>query len=59
MFEHSHLPNLGLTMGMIPPEIYQDLHKEIMDISNDDSNIVRANKTLAGFLTKEYQITKS
>ncbi len=39
MFEHSHLPNLGLTMSMIPREIYQDLHKEIMDITNDDSNI--------------------
>ena len=59
MFEHSHLPNLGITMGMIPPEIYQDLHKEILDISNDDSNISKANKTLAGFLTKEYEITKS
>ena len=59
MFEHSHLPNLGLTMGMIPPEIYQDLHKEIMDISNDDSNISKVNETLAGQITKEYEITKS
>ena len=59
MFEHSHLPNLGITMGMIPPEIYQDLHKEIMDISNDDSNTLKMNGSLAGQITKEYQITKS
>ena len=59
MFDHSHLPNIGLTNGKIPPEIYQALNKEIVDIHNDDSNTVRMNKTLAGQITKEYQITKS
>jgi len=59
MFDHTHLPNVGLTNGKIPPEIYQALNKEIVDIHNDDSNTVRMNKTLAGQITKEYQITKS
>ena len=59
MFEHSHLPNIGLTEGKIPPEIYQVLNKEIVDIHNDDSNTMKMNRTLAGQITKEYQITKS
>ena len=59
MFEHSHLPNVGLTEGKIPPEIYQALNKEIVDIHNDDSNTMKMNRTLAGQITKEYQITKS
>ena len=32
MFEHTHLPNVGLTEGIIPAEIYQHLNKEIVDI---------------------------
>ena len=59
MFEHSNLPNVGLTNGIIPPEIYQALNKEIVDIHNDDSNTVKMNESLAGQITKEYQITKS
>jgi len=59
MFEHSHLPNIGLTNGKIPPNIYQALNQEIVDIHNDDSNTMKMNKTLAGQITKEYQITKS
>ena len=59
MFEHSHLPNVGLTNGKIPPNIYQALNREIVDIHNDDSNTMRMNRSLAGQITKEYQITKS
>ena len=59
MFNHSHLPNLGLTEGSIPPPIYQALNKEIVDIHNNDRDIVRMNTSLAGQITKEYQITKS
>ena len=66
MFEHNHLPNVGLTQGMIPPEIYQALNKEIVDIhtasetgSLDKNGIVQMNPSLAGQITKEYQITKS
>ena len=59
MFEHSHLPNIGLTNGKIPPNIYQALNKEIVDIHNDDSNTLKMNDSLAGQITKEYQITKS
>jgi len=59
MFDHTHLPNVGLTNGIIPPEIYQDLNKEIVDIHTDDRDIVRMNTSLAGQITKEYQITKS
>ena len=59
MFEHSHLPNIGITQGMIPPEIYQALNQEIVDIHNDDSNTMRMNKALAGQIIKEYQIIKS
>ncbi len=59
MFEHSHLPNLGLTEGLIPPQIYRALNQEIVDIHNDDSNIPKMNKNLAGQITKEYQLTKS
>ena len=59
MFEHSHLPNVGLTNGIIPPEIYQALNKEIVDIHTNDSNIVRMNHSLAGQITKEYEISKS
>ena len=70
MFEHSHLPNPGLTEGKIPSEIYQVLNKEIVDIHNrvdptsgsvgaNDRDIVRMNRSLAGQITKEYEITKS
>jgi hypothetical protein len=59
MFEHSHLPNIGITTGQIPPEIYQDLNKEILDIHNDDRNIMKMNTSLAGQITKEYEISKS
>ena len=59
MFNHSHLPNIGLTNGKIPPNIYQALNKEIVDINNDDSNTFKMNEVLAGKITKEYQITKS
>ena len=59
MFEHTPLPNVGLTNGMIPPEIYQALNKEIVDIHTNDKDVVRMNTSLAGQITKEYQITKS
>ena len=59
MFQHSHLPNIGLTNGIIPPEIYQALNQEIIDIHTNDKDIVRMNHSLAGQITKEYQITKS
>jgi len=66
MFEHSHLPNVGLTEGKIPAEIYQALNKEIVDIhtasetgSLDKNGILQMNPSLAGQITKEYQITKS
>ena len=59
MFDHTHLPNVGLTNGKIPPNIYQALNKEIVDIHTDDSNTMRMNRSLAGQITKEYQITKS
>ena len=59
MFDHTHLPNVGLTNGTIPPNIYQALNQEIVDIHNDDSNTMKMNDALAGQITKEYQITKS
>ena len=59
MFEHSHLPNVGLTNGTIPPQIYQALNQEIVDIHTNDKDVVRMNPSLAGQITKEYQITKS
>ena len=59
MFDHTHLPNVGLTNGKIPPNIYQALNQEIVDIHNDDSNTAKMNAALAGQITKEYQITKS
>ena len=59
MFDHSHLPNIGLTNGEIPPNIYQALNQEIVDIHTNDKDVVRMNPSLAGQITKEYQITKS
>ena len=59
MFDHTDLPNVGLTNGNIPPDIYQVLNQEIVDIHTDDSNTMKMNRTLAGQITKEYQITKS
>ena len=59
MFEHSNLPNIGLTNGKIPPDIYQALNKEILHIHTNDKDVVRMNHSLAGQITKEYQITKS
>ena len=59
MFDHSHLPNIGLTNGKIPPNIYQALNQEIVDIHTNDKDVVRMNTSLAGQITKEYQITKS
>ena len=66
MFDHTHLPNVGLTNGMIPPDIYQALNSEIVDIHTasetgtlDKNGIVQMNQSLAGQITKEYQITKT
>ena len=59
MFNHSHLPNVGLTEGNIPSEIYQALNKEIVDIHTNDKDIIKMNRSLAGQITKEYQITES
>ena len=59
MFKHFPLPNVGFTQGHIPINIYQDLNQEIVDIHTNDKDIVRMNYTLAGQITKEYQITKS
>ena len=59
MFEHSPLPNIGLTHERIPTNIYQALNQEIVDIHNNDKDIVKMNRSLAGQITKEYQITKS
>ena len=59
MFDHTHLPNVGLTNGTIPPNIYQALNQEIVDIHTNDKDVVRMNNSLAGQITKEYQITKS
>ena len=59
MFNHSHLPNVGLTRGKIPPDIYQALNKEIVDIHTNDRDIVKMNHSLAGQITKEYQLTES
>ena len=41
MFDHTHLPNVGLTNGKIPPDIYQALNKEIVDIHTNDKDVVR------------------
>tara|TARA_B100000131_G_scaffold72217_1_gene68511 strand:- start:2645 stop:3265 length:621 start_codon:yes stop_codon:yes gene_type:complete len=59
MVEHLHLPNLGITQDRIPSEIYQALNKEIVDIHTNDMGIQKMNESLAGHITKEYQITKS
>ena len=59
MFKHFPLPNVGFTQGHIPINIYQDLNQEIVDIHTHDKDIVRMNRSLAGQITKEYQITKS
>ena len=59
MFEHSNLPNIGLTKGIIPSEIYQALNQEILDIHTNDIGIQKMNECLAGQITKEYEITKS
>ena len=47
MFDHSHLPNVGLTNGKIPPTIYQALNQEIVDIHTNDKDVVRMNNALA------------
>ena len=61
MFNNNHLPNIGLTSGKIPPEIYQALNKEIVDIHHasatntlDEMGIMQMNPSLAGQITKEY-----
>ena len=66
MFDHTHLPNVGLTNGKIPSDIYQSLNREIVDIHTasetgtlDKNGILQMNHSLAGQITKEYQITKS
>ena len=59
MFDHTHLPNIGLTNGTIPPQIYQALNQEIVDIHTNDRDIVKMNHSLAGQITKEYQLTES
>ena len=58
--------NVGITEGKIPAEIYQALNQEIVDIHTasetgtlDKNGIVKMNPSLAGQITKEYQITKS
>ena len=59
MFEHIHLPNPGLTRGMIPSEIYQPVMQEIKEIERNDAGIMKMNRTLAGQIEREYQLEKS
>ena len=66
MFKHFPLPNVGFTQGHIPINIYQDLNQEIVNIHTadetgtlDKNGIMQMNPSLAGQITKEYQITKS
>ena len=59
MFEHIHLPNPGLTIGMIPSEIYQPVMQEIKEIERNDAGIVKMNRSLAGQIEREYQLEKS
>ena len=66
MFDHVQLPNPGITQGNIPPETYQALNKEIMDIhqasetgSLKENGITQMNPSLAGQITKEYALTRS
>jgi len=59
MFEHIHLPNPGVTRGIIPPEIYQSVMQEIREIEKDDRGIYKMNEFLAGQIEREYQLEKS
>ena len=59
LFEHIQLPNPGLTRGIIPPEIYQSVMREIREIEKDDRGIYKMNETLAGQIEREYQLEKS
>ena len=43
MFDHTDLPNVGLTNGIIPPEIYQALNREIVDIHTNDKKMLSRN----------------
>ena len=40
MFDHTNLPNVGITEGIIPAEIYQALNQEIVDIHTNDKDII-------------------
>ena len=59
MFNHFPLPNPGITNGYLGKEIYQALNQEIVDIHTNDKDTLKMNPSLAGQITKEYQITKS
>tara|TARA_B100000965_G_scaffold22992_1_gene17326 strand:+ start:1427 stop:2026 length:600 start_codon:yes stop_codon:yes gene_type:complete len=59
MFEHVQLPNPGLTRGMIPPEIYQYVMQEVVEIERDDMGYIKMNHSLAGQIQREYQLEKS
>tara|TARA_X000000368_G_scaffold385707_1_gene345171 strand:+ start:34 stop:651 length:618 start_codon:yes stop_codon:yes gene_type:complete len=58
-FEHIQLPNPGLTIGMIPPEIYKLVMQEIREIEKDDRGIIKMNRILAGQIEREYKLEKS
>ncbi len=59
MFEHIHLPNPGITRGIIPEEIYKSVMQEVKEIERDDSGIFKMNASLAGQIEREYQLDKS
>ncbi len=59
MFNHIHLKNPGITTSTLPPDIFQALMQEIKEVSQSDTGYFKMNNSLAGQISKEYQLKKS
>lgn len=59
MFNHIHLKNPGVTTSTLPPQIFQEVMKEVKEIEYKDDGYMKMNKTLAGQISREYQLKTS
>lgn len=59
MFSHISLPNPGVTVSVLPDEIYDLVMKEVEEIKSDWEGHDKWNSGLAGNMEKQYELKKS
>jgi len=59
MFSHISLPNPGVTSGVLPEELYNQVMNEVNEISSDFHSHSNYNNGLAGNIENQYELQKS